>query len=455
MHTTQRFTRFFFGTFGVGAIATILCLTGCKQPIEKLTIRPVRTMIVGDFNGLTSQTFPGRAAAGQEANLSFRVGGPLVELPIKKGDVVKKGVILAQIDKRDYEVALRSAQGSLAQAKAKLAAMKAGARPEEILRLEASLDSAKAISLRTKADFKRAKQLLPKGVITQEDYDIRLQDVKRADANLRRASEELRIGKAGARAEDIQAQESEILSLKASVDAAADKLKYTTLLAPFDGLITERKVENHETVVANQEILRLLDTSYIKLEVNLPEQSMVLLPHVDKIYCNFPQLGNLEVEAKIEEISYEASQTTRTYPVKLIMKQPAAADKQILPGMAGFARSTITKDALAKLKHLEIPETAIFAKEDGKKYVWIVDESKKTVHSREIEPDVTTPRGIRVKGIKPGEVIVTAGTHYLREGDEVRLSGKKAPTGKNPEEVSPATDSQYPADQNSDQQGGK
>lgn len=181
---------------------------------------------MGDFHGLAGQSFPGRASAGKEVNLAFCVGGPLVSLAVKPGSDVKKDEVLAQIDPRDYEVALRNTEGSLAQTEARLAAMKAGARPEEIFRLEASLDSAKAIMLQTEADFKRAQQLITKGVITREDYDTKLQDVKRAEANQRQANEALRIGKISARVEDIQAKESEILSLKASSPPAARYLGY-------------------------------------------------------------------------------------------------------------------------------------------------------------------------------------------------------------------------------------
>ena len=458
-----RFAQLCPRILGIGLLGITLFLTGCEKPVPPTPIRPVRTIKVGDLHGLTSQTFPGRASAGEEVNLAFRVGGPLISFPMKVGQEVKQGEILAQIDPRDFEVSLQSAQGNLAQAEASLAAMKAGARPEEIVQLQASLDEATAVFERAKADFERAKQLVAKKVISQEEYDLRLQSVRGAEANLRRAQEELRIGRAGARAEDIQAKESEILSLKATVDAAQNQLDYATLRAPFAGTIAATYVENFQTVASKEPILRLLDTSRIELEVHIPEQLIILMPYIDKIYCRFPALGDREFEAKVSEIGHEASASTRTYPVTLVIDQPSTEKGvKILPGMAGIARGTAKKEALQKLKRLEIPETAVFSPEDGKSYVWIFDENTQTVHRREVEVGPATPLGIRIAGVEPGETIVTAGTHYLEEGQKVRLlpnaSATKEQTNQNTSPMPQATDTQNAPNndtQNTDPQGGQ
>lgn len=454
MGIQQHKKRLLCTALGVGILAATLCSGGCKKPVKPTPLRPVRTIKVGDLHGLTSQNFPGRAAAGEEVNLAFRVSGPLVNFPVKVGQLVQKGDILAQVDPRDYQVALRIAEGNLAQANASLAAMKAGARPEEILQLQASLDKATAAFERTKADFGRAKKLIGNKVISQEEYDLRLQRVRSAEANLRRAKEELRIGKTGARAEDIQAKEGEILSIKADVDNAKNRLDYATLRAPFAGTVAATYVENYQTVAINEPILRLLDTSHIEMEINIPEQLIILMPYIDKIYCRFSALGDHEFEAQIAEVGTEASAVTRTYPVTLVIKQPTEKNLRILPGMAGVVRGTAKKEALAKLKRLQIPETAVFSLEEGKTSVWIVDVDTQTVHAREIEVGGATPLGLRVTGVEPNEVIVTAGANYLKEGQKVRfLSNEKQNNKKAASEQTPAN-KETSGNQKTDRKGG-
>jgi multidrug efflux pump subunit AcrA (membrane-fusion protein) len=96
-------------------------LPGCKaETPKKEMIRPVRAIQISDPAEFTKRWFPGQAKATQEVDLSFRVAGPLVTLPVNVGDTVRKGQELAKIDPRDYKVNLRNTQGQLERAKATL-----------------------------------------------------------------------------------------------------------------------------------------------------------------------------------------------------------------------------------------------------------------------------------------------------------------------------------------------
>ena len=100
------------------AIVAML-MTGCRDEMPPQEIvRTVRSMKVADFAGMTKRTFPGRAEAAQEVDLAFRVAGPLVAFPVKVGDEVEEGDLIARIDPRDFQVTLRNAEGSLQRAKA-------------------------------------------------------------------------------------------------------------------------------------------------------------------------------------------------------------------------------------------------------------------------------------------------------------------------------------------------
>ena len=353
----------------------LFALLGCKDEIpQKEMIRPVRAMQISDPAEFTKRWFPGQAKATQEVDLSFRVAGPLVTLPVNVGDTVRKGQELAKIDPRDYQVDLRSAQGQLERAKASLK--------------------------RAEADYKRVLRIQKQdpGAVSQT-----LVDSNRQTAASTRA---------------------EIRSLQASVDSARDRLGYSYLKAPFDGIVTATYVENYEDVKAKQPIVRLIDHSQIEMIVNIPE---VLISHADylkeagKVFrVRFDPFPGREIEAQIKEIGKEASKTTRTYPVTLIMDQ--LEDIKILPGMAGNAASTVSPPGMQGQSQVVIPETAVFSPDENKTYVWIIDEKSKKVNKREVKTGDLLDSGITVReGIQPGEWIATAGVHYLKEGQEVRI----------------------------------
>jgi RND family efflux transporter MFP subunit len=196
------------------------------------------------------------------------------------------------------------------------------------------------------------------------------------------------------------------------------------LKAPFDGIITATYVENYEDVKAKQPIVRLIDNSRIEMIVSIPE---VLISHADylkeagKVFrVRFDSFPGREIEAQIKEVGKEASRTTRTYPVTLIMDQPE--DIKILPGMAGNAASTISPPGIQGRLQTVIPETAVFSPEENKTFVWIIDEKSKKVNKREVKTGDLMDSGITIReGIEPGEWIATAGVHYLKEGQEVRI----------------------------------
>ncbi len=355
------------------ALLAVLLLSACEEKTaeKKTVIRPVIAVRVADANSLSQRVFPGRARAGQEANLSFRVSGPLIALPANVGDEFKRGDVVARIDPRDFETAVRTVRGQLEQGQAN--------------------------AKRAEADLGRLKNVMKEdpGATSQAAID-RAQQARDSSA-------------AGVR------------SLKASLAAVKDRLSYTTLKAPFKGNVSETYVDNFETVVAKQPILRLLNPDSIEFVISVPESLIGLAPSVESIEVSFDALPEVKIPATIKEIGKEASQATRTYPVTLVMSQPEGVE--ILPGMAGGAKVTARPPKSADLAGLEIPATALFTGADStKSFVWIIDEANKTLSRRTVEVGKLSKFGVLIKsGLKPGEWIVTKGVNTLDEGQQVRI----------------------------------
>ncbi|MBW1942987.1 MAG: efflux RND transporter periplasmic adaptor subunit [Deltaproteobacteria bacterium] len=408
----------------VAFIAFCMFIFGaCEKEVpKKEVVRPVRAMKVGDATGFVNRFFPGQAKATREVELSFRVPGPLILRPIDVGDEVKQGQVLARIDPRDYEVRLRNAQSQLARAKANLKAMRQ-ARPEDIRRAESKVRSAEAVLTQAMAEYNRILKIKEQdpGAVSGSMIDLVTQKRVSAEANLRNAKEELSISKLGARPEDILAKQSEIRALEAEVDSAKDQLRYTHLNAPFDSTVVAIYVENYEFVQARQPIARLVDHDRIEMIINIPENLISYASQIKGIHVRYDPFPNVEIPALIKEVGKEASQTTRTYPVTLIMDQPEGI--RILPGMAGKAYSKGGASGESGSLKIEIPETAIFSPDETQKtYVWVIDETSKKVNRREVKTGALSDFGITIEqGLKPGEWVATAGVHYLREGQGVKL----------------------------------
>jgi RND family efflux transporter MFP subunit len=405
------------------AVGSLFVVSACEEDVtEAEVVRPVRAIKVGDAEDLNRRSLPGRAKATQEVNLSFRVAGSLVSFPAQVGDKVATGDLLANLDPRDFEVRVRSVEAQLERSRSELDAMRV-ARPEDITRAEAGVRSAEADLNLANQDLTRLLNIQAEdaGAVAQAMIDQAQAAKNVTQAQLTNAQEELQIAKAGARAEDISAKEAENASLEASVDAARDDLSYTYLRAPFDGTVVATYVENFEDVQAKAAILRLVDTERIEMDINIPERSISNLPNVTNIRVEFDAFPGVQIPAEISEVGTEASQTTRTYPVTLIMDQPEGA--KILPGMAGKASADVAAPGGGQGGGLIIPVKSLFSPQESQEsFVWVVDPDSGQVATRAIVTGELTAFGVVVlDGLSVGEWVVTAGVNSLREGQQVRL----------------------------------
>lgn len=204
---------------------------------------------------------------------------------------------------------------------------------------------------------------------------------------------------------------------QASLELAQKALTDSEIYAPFSGVIATLSVENFQSVRAKAPIARLLGVDMIEMVVNVSENQMTNLPFIDNIEVEFDALPGLRLPATITEISSEASQTTRTFPITLSMKQPA--DRKVLAGMAGTAHVTGTPDDEGGLGYV-IPAGALFGEPVGNiSKVWVVQQDN-TVSSRQVSVGRVTAGGVQIlEGLQGGDLIATAGIHTLSEGQEV------------------------------------
>lgn len=370
---------------------SVFLLAGCgdEESAKSQSPRLVLAMQVGDASALADRWVPGRARATRELDLSFRVGGRMIARPVVVGDVLAAGELVAKLDPSDYEVELQNAEGNLGEANAALG----NARTELQRMLNIQKTDPGAIS---KVAVDRAR---------------------------------------GAR----DAAQAGVKALEAAVADARNRLERTTLRAPFDATVVARYAEAFEDVRPNQPIVRLVDTSRIEFLAHLPESEISTISEVTNLRVQFDAFPGLEVPAELKEVGTEASLTTRTFPVTLIMDQPEGY--QILPGMAGRANG----DAAGQTRdgHV-IPLSAVFTEEGGSEaarrgdpgaavppadrptFVWVVKEPEMTVSRRPVTPGAMTARGLRItEGIEAGEWLVTAGVYSVLEGQQVRISQQR------------------------------
>lgn len=355
-------------------LLTLLLLISCEKELTTESVRPVKTIQVSETSSLENQIiFPGSLRAFKRADLSFRVDGTIILRDITVGYRAVKDEILIQLDPREYEIALQKAKGKVESFEAQMNfAIKDYARMQKIY----DRDS---------------------GAISES-----LLDRKKETSNQLKAELTIALG---------------------DLDQAADNLSYTYLKAPFDGIIAAIYVENHEQVRAKQVVLRFLDVADREMEINVPEKYInALLEGKDQLNFDvrLDAFPNITLNAVVKEIGAEASSTTQTYPVTLSL-QKVPHELSLLAGMSG--RAFLVRPSANLNNIFKIPKSAIFTDNGSTTYVWVVDLNTQTVHKKAVKVDESNKESFIYvqEGLANGDRIVTAGTSFLIEGQQVKL----------------------------------
>ena len=408
--------------FAVPVLAA-LTVSACTEEQEGTnqssapTIRPVKTVVVTTKTEKIERSYSAVVLPAREVELSFRVSGQITKLPVRGGQNVKQGDVIAELDKRDFEAEITRVQSQLEQAEAQMTALKSGARVEDVAALEASVDAVAAEVEAARDQLERSEQLFKRQVVSKAKVDQDKTALRVTEANLEAKRQELAKNTAGARAEDLAAQEAVIKGLRSNLQSLEDNLADATLRAPFDGIIATRAVDNFANVQAKSPIVRLQALTTPNLTFDIPAADVPPFAKAEKLDLSvvLDSLPGTTFEAQRSEFSTQADQATQTYRGRVSIQNPK--NEPILPGMTGVLTVAVSESSRTSLS---VPIVAVAAEPDGASFVWIVDDGNK-VAKRAVETGMVSGGLVLVKeGLKDGDRVVSAGLSALQVGMVVK-----------------------------------
>jgi RND family efflux transporter MFP subunit len=327
--------------------------------------RPVLVATVAPATRPTS-TYTGVVAARTDSGLGFRVGGKIVERAVSVGDRVKVGQLIARLDDTDLKLAENSAKAAVASART---------------RRDVARDN-----------LERAKPLLAKQYISQAAYDIRLNEFDAATSALESAEAQLR--------------------------QAANAVSYASLKADKAGIVTAVTGEPGQVVSAGQAVITLAQAGETEIAIAVPEQDAGRIAVGQRAAITLWAGPRAGTEGRIREIAGQADAASRTYAVRVAAANPP-------PGMRLGMTATVAIRIDEGTAALLVPLTAL-TEADGAPVVFVVDADRKTVRRTPVTIAGTAAEGVRIAGgLSAGELVVTAGVQFLRDGMRVRLPGER------------------------------
>ena len=323
----------------------------------------VRTEVVGDKGSKRQFIYSGEVRGRYERQLAFQVGGKLIKRNVELGSQVGSGDVLMQIDPKDIQQTVNSSSAQVYSA-------------ESQLRLAEN-------------NLNRYRQLYEQGAVSRAQYDQFISAYDAAVAASRQAS--------------------------AQYSQGSNQLDYSVLRATAAGVVSAINVEAGQVVSAGQPVLTLVQDGEREVEISVPENRIEQIRTAKQIKISFWALPGITVDGKVREISPIADATTRTYKVRINLQD---LPTQVKLGMT--ASVTLTGKNEENKQAVEIPLSAVY-QTDGSPGVWVVKNNIVSLQSVKVGDFGNSSIQV-LSGIEPGETIVTAGVHKLRNGQQVRIA---------------------------------
>lgn len=258
------------------------------RPAKRVVVSLVGILLLGAIGGITAywyrQHMLHQATRGdltlfgnidlREVQLAFNEPARITSMPVQAGAKVHKGELLATLDDGRYAPALQRAQAELDAAKATLARLLAGSRPQEIARLRAVVKADEATLKTKRLTYERIARLARQDAASPQSRDEARAARDAAAGQLEADQEALKLAQAGARAEDIAAARANVSAALATRNLAQRALNDTRLYAPSDGVIRNRILEPGDMASPSQPVYTLALTNPLWARVYVDEKDL-------------------------------------------------------------------------------------------------------------------------------------------------------------------------------------
>jgi RND family efflux transporter MFP subunit len=302
----------------------------------------------------------GTAEAIAESTVASEVSGIVESFPVKEGDFIKKGDLLAKLKSTDLKLILK---GAIA------------AKEKSIANLE-----------KAKKELARASRLKDANSIAERKYDEALYNYR--------------------------ALTQELAQNNAKIEQLEYEIAQKEVISPFSGFIADEHTQVGEWVSAGGAVVTLSDLSRIRITANVPERHAVLLPAQGRVKVQIKSLPDKPLAGKIYAILPRGNSESRTFPVRINLANPGF---KIRSGMEVFATFDLSRSKNALL----VPKDSIITSGENKMVFTVADDKAVPVP---VKVTGYFYGDVAVEGnLKPGDRVVIRGNERLRPGQAVSV----------------------------------
>ena len=404
-----------------GLMVAAALLAGCGKAKDETAVETeaptpvtVETAVLGAIDHIVTADavlFP-----INQANVTPKISAPVSRMLVNRGDHVRIGQLIADLESKDLAAAVQEARFQYQQAQSAYATVTGATVVEDETKARADVQSAQSAFDAAKKLYDSRVALEKEGALAQKQVDETKLQMVQAQTQLETAQQHLKSLNGVGRQEAVRAAQAQMDAAKAHEDALAVQLSYARVLSPINGVISERLVNVGEVASAGMPLVSIVDISQLRAVANVPVKDA----ETTKLGRPARVAGpDGDIAGTVAVVSPSANANATTVEVWVQIPNPG---ERLKPGAT--ARVSIIAETIQNT--LVVPAAALLNGDSGRQKVMVVS-SDSVAHERMVAVGVRQGDRVQIlSGVQQGDQVVTSGGLGLDDKAKVTIQQAKS-----------------------------
>jgi len=402
-----------------GAIFAAALLAGCgkekskEEAAEAATPVTLETAVHGAIDHMV--TADAILYPINQANVTPKISAPVKRVLVNRGDHVRAGQIVAELESADLAAAANESKSQYEQSQAAFQTTTGATVPDDKTKAEADVQSARQVFDAAKKLYDNRVALQKEGALAQKLVDDAKVALVQAQSQLETAQRHLEGLNQVSQRNAIAGAQAQLNAAKAHHENAAVQLSYAQIRSPINGIVADRSVYPGEMPASGTPIISIVDISRVVARANVPVKEAASI-HVGRPARISGPEGDLA--GKVTVVSPAVDPNTTTVEVWVELENPG---ERLKPG--GSVRVSIIAETLQNV--IVVPAVALLNSDEGGQKVMVVSKDS-IAHERKVSVGVRQGDRVQIaSGLQEGEQVVTSGGLGLEDKAKVAIQQPK------------------------------
>lgn len=334
-----------------------------------------------------------------QANVTSKISAPVRRFLVNRGDRVKAGQLLAELESRDLVAGAEESRNQLDQAQAALQTVSNATVPEDRTKALADVQAARQTLDAARTVYENRVELVKEGALAQKLADDAKVAMVQAQSQLETAQRHLEAVQQVTSTEQVKAAQAQVNAAKAHYDSLEAQVTYAQVRSPIAGIVSDRPIYPGDTPAPGTPIISIVDTTKVVARANIPIKDAAPV-HVGRPATITGPEGVLA--GKVTVVSPAANPNTTTVEIWVEADNP---EGKLKPG--GTVHVSIRADLIEDT--LLVPSAALLNSDEGGEMVLVVDKNS-IAHERKVTVGIREGARVQIlSGVSEGEKVITSG----------------------------------------------